>query len=273
MILSCLTGYSCKIQVLDWNILGSTNRGWAHVREQLVLANIKGYDIVFLQEVPLTKDGTEKRLAVPAGYELAMSDSGNRKPCILYSNKLKCEDTTSVTEKLKSVNEWTEHSEYFDRLRIQVFSLTAMGDLSKFVAISLHAPRSNTTHFCDKVKAFIKTVVDECELPVLVGGDFNTDVYDWRYDGFLGLHKSRRRRIDFIAMRVPERSHLQIEKVQILEDITIPAEKTLEVMRSEGEMISVNDFMEHSTYDFYRDLCDSHMPLTAEIEYHEKCDE
>ena len=280
MILSCLTGHSCKniIRVLSWNIMGSTNRGWARVRKQVVQANIKGYDMVLLQEVPWVKTGTKKRLADPAGYKLVMSESANRHSCILYNpQKLQCEDddTTVIKKSLKSVKDWAVHSEHFNRLCVQVFSPTAMGGLSKFVAISLYAPRSNTKPFCNVVKASIKKVVAVHKLPVLVGGDFNTDIYDWKNDGFLGLHEARHKRIDFIVMKVPKRSHLKIVKVQVHEDIAIPAEvQKSEVMRSEGdEMISVKDFTKHYTHEFYRDLCDSHMPLTAEIEYHEKCEE
>ena len=248
---------------------GSTKEGMTAIRQQVVVPNIKGYDIVFLQEVPWVKAGTKVRLADPAGYDLSINESGKRHSCILYNpKKLQWEDhdTTTVTELMKSVKGWgVDHS---NQLCVQVFSLTAMGELSKFVAISLHAPRSNTKAFCEVVKTSIATVVAVHKLPVLVGGDFNMDVYRWRDDGFLGLHKSRYKRIDFIMMKVPERIHLKIVKVQIL-DIDIPEDvQTSKVMRSEGEMISVKDFKEHYTYDFYRDLCDSHMPLMAEIEYH-----
>ena len=53
------------------------------------------------------------------------------------------------------------------------------------------------------------------------------------------MHEARHKRIDFIVMKVPKQSHLKIAKVQMHEDIAIPAEvQKLEVMR-EGEMISV----------------------------------
>lgn len=268
---SRLTGYSCKniTRILSWNIMGSTSRGWAHVRKQVVLANIQHYDIVLLQEVPWAVKGTKKCFATPARYDVVMTKStgGSRNSCILYNpRKLQCEDTTAVIKSLKSVEGWAKH---FNRLCVQVFSQTATGGFSKFVAISLHAPRSNTEHYCDVVKASIEKVVAVHKLPVLVGGDFNTDVYAWKNEGFLGLHEARHKRIDFIVMKVPKRSHLKIANVEMLVDIDIPTEaQKLEVMRIKGEIISVEEFKKHYIKDFYRDLCGSHVPLTAEIEYH-----
>ena len=255
--------------------MGQGGEGWAEARKAIVLSNIQGYDIVFLQEVQWVERGTKQHLAAPAGYELVMtrSEHENRNSCILYNpEKLHCEDddTKTVTEMLKSIKGWTECSK---RLCLQVFKLKEKGDTSKFVAISLHAPRKQETEsFCDAVKVGIRKVVADHKLPVLVGGDFNTDIYDWKKDGFLGPHLSRHKRIDFIVMKVPEENHLKMTKVQQLEDIDIPAAaQNLEVMRkSEDTMITVSEFKEHYTYDFFIDLCDSHMPLTVVVTYHDQ---
>ena len=110
LILSCLTGHNCKntIRLLGWNMMGSTSEGWARVIEQVVLANIRRYGIVFLHEVPWAVKGTKKRFATPAQYEVVMtkSKSGNRNSCILY-NPRKLQgvdaDTDTITETIKSV--------------------------------------------------------------------------------------------------------------------------------------------------------------------------
>ena len=257
--------------------MGQGGEGWAEARKAIVLSNIRGYDIVFLQEVQWVERGTEEHLAAPAGYTLVMTRSEHEKRNlgILYNpKKLQCEDgdTKTVTEMLKSIEGWTTHPGYSKRLCLQVFTLKGKGDTSKFVAISLHAPKTNTKHFCEMVKAGIEKVVADHKLPVLVGGDFNTDIYDWKKDGFLGPHLSRHKRIDFIVMKVPKENHLKMTKVQQLEDIDIPAAaQNLEVMRkSEDTMITVGEFKEHYTYDFFIHLCDNHMPLTVVVTYHDQ---
>ena len=248
--------------------MGSHNRGWARIREQVVLANIRRYGIVFLQEVPWAVNGIKKRFAIPVRYKVVMpKEKSSRSSCILYNpRKLRGvnADTNSITETMKSV-QGRAHREYSKRLGVKVFTLKGKRRTTKFVAISLHAPRRNTKHFCDVVKASIKKVVAHHKLPVLVGGDFNTDVYDWKNEGFLGLHEARHKRIDFIVMKVPKRNRLRIGKVQMHENVVIPREtQKLEVMR-EGERTSVKKFKKQYTYNFYQGLCDSLMPLTAEI--------
>ena len=53
---------------------GSTKEGMTAIRQQVVVPNIKGYDIVFLQEVPWVKAGTKVRLADPARYDLSINE-------------------------------------------------------------------------------------------------------------------------------------------------------------------------------------------------------
>ena len=270
LILSCLTGFShkCIIRVLGWNIMGSHNRRWARVREQVVLANIQRYGIVFLQEVPWALTDIKKRFATPARYDVVMpKEKSSRSSCILYNPSTLegvDDDTDTITETMKSV-QGRAHREYSKRLCVKVFTLKGKRRTTKFVAISLHAPRRNTKHFCDVVKASIEKVVADHKLPVLVGGDFNTDIYGWKNEGFLGLHEARHKRIDFIVMKVPRRNRLRIAKVQMRENVVIPRKtQKLEVMR-EGERTSVKKFKKQYTYKFYQGLCDSHMPLKAEI--------
>ena len=232
--------------------------------------------MVFLQEVQWVERGTEDHLAVLAECELVMtrSENGNRNLCILYNpDKLQCEDgdTKTVTEMLKSIEGWTTHPGYSKRLCLQVFTLKGKGDTSKFVAISLHAPKTNTKHFCEMVKAGIEKVVADHKLPVLVGGDFNTDIYDWKKDGCLGLHEARHKRIYFITIKVPKENHLEMGDVSNFEYIDIPAQD-LEVKRkSESKPILVRRFREEYPYDFFIHLCDSYMPLTVVVTYHDQC--
>ena len=255
--------------------MGQGGKGWSAARTEIVQPNIRGYDMVFLQEVQWVKKGTKDRFAAPAGYEVVMKmrKEEDRHLCILYTlDKLKCEDddTKIVTDKLKSIKDWTKYSE---RLCLQVFTLKEKGNTSKFVAISLHAPRTNSKHFSDVVKAGIEKVVADHKLPVLVGGDFNTDIYEWKNDGFLGLHNGRHKRIDFIVMKFPEKSHLEMGEVLKFENIAIPAAaQDLEVKRkSKTAQITVRQFVEEYLYDFYIHLCDSHMPLTVVVTYHDQC--
>ena len=248
--------------------MGSTNRGWARVRKQVVLANIRRCGIVFLQEVPWAVRGTKKHFATPARYKVVMtkSRSGNRNSCILYNpRKLRGvdADTKTINKTIESV-QGKAYPEYTKRLCVKVFALEGRRT-TKFVAISLHAPRKNTKHFCNVVKASIKKVVAVHKLPVLVGGDFNSDMYGWKNEGFLGPHEARHKRIDFIMMKVPKRNNLKIAKVQVHEDIAIPKDvQKLEVMR-EGKRISVKAFSKCFTNTFYQWLCDNHMPMTGEI--------
>ena len=258
--------------------MGQGGEGWAEARNTIVPPNIRGYDIVLLQEVQWVEKGTKDRLAAPAGCELVMtrSENGNRNLCILYNpDKLQCKDgdTKTVTEMLKSIEGWTTHPGYSKRLCLQVFTLKGKGDTSKFVAISLHAPKTNTKHFCEMVKAGIEKVVADHKLPVLVGGDFNTDIYDWEKDGFLGLHEARHKRIDFITIKVPKENHLEMGDVSNFEHIDIPAAaQDLEVKRKgEAKPILVRRFREKYPYDFHIHLCDSHMPLTVVVTYHDQC--
>ena len=148
-----------------------------------------------------------------------------------------------------------------------MFTLLGEGDTSKFVAISLHAPKTDTETYCNAVKEAIGRVVAKHNVPVIVGGDFNTDIYDWKYDHFLGLHKTRHKRNDFIIMKVPRDNHLEIGNVTPLEDIDTSTVQDLRLRRGNGRVTQLSEFKEDYTYEFYQHLCDSHMPLTVAIKW------
>ena len=156
---------------------------------------------------------------------------------ILYrSPKLQCEDAhkTKVTKTLESVDGWKTH--YSKWLCVQVFTLKGKEDTSMFVAISLHAPykdKKEIRQFCDLVKAFIEEVITFHRLPVLVGGDFNTDIRHWKGSGFKGLdYDTDCIPRDFITMKVPEEKyHLEMAEVQKMECDTIAIPKDAKAKR------------------------------------------
>ena len=277
-----------EIRALSWNIMGDTHEGWATVRSVIVHPNIQGYDIVFLQEVQWVEDGTKKRLATP-GYDpilkkskdksstplfevaLTRSNGDDRNICILYKpDRLQCEDASAVTQTLRSVAGWKD--EYSERLCVQVFTLKGKGDTSKFVAISLHAPKyAENKPVCDLVKAFIEDVVTVHRLPVLVGGDFNSDIRHWNenHGDFLGLDYEgcNPKPIDFIVMKVPR--IMEMAKVQKMEchKITITNAEDIEVKLKDETIMTVAECKERSTANFSKHLCGSHMPLTVVVKY------
>ena len=281
---TCLKGHNPDgtIQVLDWNMMGLTHKGLAEARSEIVLANIQGYDIVFLQEVQWAETGIKGRLATPAGYEVAMTRSkgADRNTCILYNSGKLHEDPDSVTRALIMSNLANWHDEYSQRLCVRVFTLVGKGNTSKFVAISLHAPNDvhmNNT-FCELVRAFIEEVVTVHRLPVLVGGDFNSDIRHWNLnDGdFLGLdYEAGRNPIDFIVMRVPTGNiHLEMAvsvRVMRQDEIDLPEDaQDLQVVMARGGMrqiIPVREFKEQYSDSFFMHLCGNHMPLNTVIRY------
>ena len=255
--------------------MGKSSEGWAEARREIVKANIQGYEIVFLQEVQWVEKGTKENIARPAGYEVVLVRSAheNRNTCILYNaERLQREDekTKEVTETLAGDQRWTAYSK---RLCVQVFSLKGKGDSSKFVAISLHAPKPTNDNysFCDLMKTAIKRIVKHHKLPVLVGGDFNTNITWWEKDGFEGLdYDAGRIPIDFITMKVPRiNNHLKMDKVQKMEgeNIAIPEKaRSIEVALKGGSM-TVQIAKENAVGNFWSHLCDYHMPLTVDIVY------
>ena len=183
------------------------------------------------------------------------------------------EDTlkTKLTTRLKSMKGWTE--EYSQRLCVQVFTLKGKGDTSKFVAISLHAPykkKKEIRHFCDLVKAFIGKVVTFHRLPVLVGGDFNSDIRHWIGSGFKGLYyETDRNPIDFITMKVPEEYHLKMEDVRQMEcdEIAISERAEAIEVKLKDDSMTVAAYKEESIDNFFQHLCGDHMPLTVVVKY------
>ena len=262
-----------ELKVLNWNIMGECYGGWAKARSKIVQHNIQGYDVVFLQEVQWVEEGTKERLA--AGYEVVMESSqhNNRNTCILYnSDRLQHEDdyTDTVTKTL--LRGWTEH--YSKRLCVKVFSLRGKGDTSKFVAISLHAPKKTEDNhsFCDLVKAGIEKVVADHKLPVLVGGDFNSDIHRWEDDGFQSLnYDAGRSPIDFITMKFPrQNNHLTIGMVQKIkrDNITIPPDaEDIMVELKKSLKMKVKECKVKAVDKFYQHLCGYHMPLTVVVTY------
>ena len=255
--------------------MGKSLEGWAEARKEIVKANIQRYEIVFLQEVPWKEEYTNENIARPAGYEVVLVRSAheNRNTCILYNaERLQCENekTKEVTKTLAGDKRWTAYSK---RLCVQVFSLKGKGDSSKFVAISLHAPKPTNDNysFCDLMKTAIKRIVKHHKLPVLVGGDFNTNITWWEKDGFEGLdYDAGRIPIDFITMKVPRKNnHLKMDKVQKMEgeNIAIPEKaRSIEVALKGGSM-TVQIAKENAVGNFWSHLCDYHMPLTVDIVY------
>ena len=296
-----------ELRALSWNIMGETRKGWADARRIIVEANIKGNDIVFLQEVQWVVTDTHDtkelfvKLATRAQYKVGpMTRSEHRKTdtFILYnSKKLQCEgedekeeeeeeeeeeeaededeDTlkTKLTTRLQSMEGWTE--DYSQRLCVQVFTLKGKGDTSKFVAISLHAPyknRGDNQDFCELVRDFIEEVDTVHRLPVLVGGDFNTDISCWKESGFKGLdYEAGRIPIDFITMKVcRKKNHLEIAEVQKMkcDEIAIPeSAETIEVHLKDGSKMTVAECKEKSIDNFSKHLCGYHMPLTVVVKY------
>ena len=255
--------------------MGEGGKGWAKARRKIVVPNIQGYEIVFLQEVQWAEKGTQKYIAGPAGYEwvLVRSAHNQRNTCILYNaERLQREDkeTEEVTKTLTGVEGWTAADS--ERLCVEVFSLkkTKAQDSSKFVAISLHAPRTDNASFCDLMKTAIKDIVDIHKLPVLVGGDFNTNIVGWKDEGFEGLdYDAEREPIDFITMKVPEKNnHLKMKKVQKMKRkqiITLEAED--EVVLKDGSRTTVEELKDKAVDNFSLHLCGYHMPLTVDIVY------
>ena len=258
--------------------MGSTKPGWAAARLLIVLCNILGHDIVFLQEVQWVERSLQKVLTFArAGYELVMTSNehNNRNTCILYNpERLQCakEDTEAVTATLKSVSGWTD--DYSKRVCLHVFSLRGKGDAPpKFAAISLHAPKGiqDNQSFCGPVKDAIERIVAHHNLPVLVGGDFNSDIYRWKVDGFQGLdYEAGRSPIDFITMKVPgSNNHLTIGKVQKMkcEEIKINNAEDIQVEFKDGSKTNIKDCKDKAADNLCRHVCGSHMPLTVPVLY------
>ena len=260
--------------------MGEGGKGWAEARREIVRNNIQGYDIVFMQEVQWQEKRTKKDIARPAGYEVVLASSAheNRNTCILYNaERLQCKDKKTkdkITKPLTADQRWTAYS---NRLCVQVFSLKGKEDSSQFVAISLHAPsksKADNDSFCDLMKTAIEEIVEDQELPVLVGGDFNTNIRWWEKDGFEGLdYVPGRAPIDFITMKVPRiNNHLKMGKVQKMkgENIVIPVaddDESIEVKLKDGTETTAEDLKDKAVDDFFRHLCGCHMPLTVDIVY------
>ena len=252
--------------------MGDTGTGWAEARRIIVRANIQGYDIVFLQEVPWVEDGPRMKRLATKELKVARKGSGIDTYILYNPGRLQEEDASAVTHAMRSVAGWK--NEYSEQLCVQVFTLKGKGDTSKFVAISLHAPYKNkgdTRDFCNLVFDFIEKVVTVHSLPVLVGGDFNTDIYRWKDSGFKGLdYEAGRTPIDFITMKVPEEEyHLEMAKVQKMEcdEITITDTEDIEVKLSPTTEMTVAACKDRSTANFSKHLCGDHMPLTVVVTY------
>ena len=257
--------------------MGETRTGWAEARRKIVVSNIQGSDIVFLQEVQWKEESTKEYIADPAGYDrvLVRSTHENRNTCILYNAKRlqrEDEETGKVTTTLNAEEGWT--AEYSKRLCMQVFSLNGKGDPLKFVAISVHAPnkeKCDAYTFCKLLKTAITNIVDKHKLPVLVGGDFNTNISGWKDEGFVGLdYDTECEPIDFITMKVPEKNkHLKMKKVQKKKReqiVTLEADH-IKVELKNGRKMKVEALKDRAVDDFYGHLCGYHMPLTVDIVY------
>ena len=256
--------------------MGEGWKGWTEARKNIVAANIKEKDIVFLQEVQWAESGTKDIAKQEYEVLLEKSEHGNRNNCILYNAKrlhLEDKETDKVVKTLAKEEHWTAYSK---RLCVQVFSLKGKEGLgsSNFVAISLHAPTGTDGNylFCDLMKTVIKKIVVNHKLPVLVGGDFNTDIRWWEKDGFEGLHyDAGRNPIDFITMKVPRKNnHLKVDKrVQKIKPkkIDISGNKDREVVLRDGSRTTVERLKDDAVDNFCLHLCGYHMPLTVDIVY------
>lgn len=269
-----------ELKVISWNFMGSMAKGWSAARQEIVKENIrKDYDMMFLQEVPWTEKHLIQYLEIPVQYTVAGSICKSSRCYILYkSEKLQecqteSDGVAATVAKTVEGHKWIAN--YSNEVCIHMFTLKGRGDQAKFVAISLHAPKGSkdvTKAFLGHVRTLIGRVVDDHGLPVLVGGDFNTDdrdiIDDWKKDRFIGLnYDSERRRIDYITMKVPEHSnYLEMAKVKQMKfsDIVIPQLQGFEV-KEDGKTIEVQDFRRQYEYRFFGSLCDHHMPLTVGI--------
>ena len=257
------------------------------------------------------EEGQDKGALAPKGFKVAMTrgSSGQDNCCIFYrSEKLEeckpeddpvaeallldvaramkeamSEEQMNMTEEQKKdfakeqqemLNDWDK--KFSQRVCIRVFKLKEKGSTPKFVAISMHAPKKNNKDrkaFLDDMRTLIQLVVGEYGLPVLVGGDFNTDehIQDWERDRFTGLHyESERKRIDFITMKVPvDSSYLKLEEVKQFKfsDIAIPSTAEGIDVKDGGRKIKVKAFRSESEHRFFGSLCDHHMPLTVAVTY------
>ena len=83
------------------------------------------------------------------------------------------------------------------------------------------------------MRDFIEEVVTVHRLPILVGGDFNTDIFRWKDSGFKGLdYETDCIPRDFITMKVPEEKyHLEMAEVQKMECNTIAIPKDAKAKR------------------------------------------
>ena len=225
--------------------------------------------------------GTEYRLAAPAGYELVMTrskDSGSN-VCILYNpRKLKPEGNAHVIETARNVTDWTD--EDFQRVCIQVFTLQGKGEASRFAAIGVHAPRDihgRNERFCRLLKIVIETIseVHRPVVPILLAGDFNSDIRHWNSYRFLvPEYEPDRNPIDFIALKITKVNHLEIAEVteKPYSDIKIPQEAQDLLVKQDGAMKTVRQLIEEcgeDRYSFFNCLCGGHRPLSAVVTYSE----
>ena len=278
-----------RLQVLSWNVKGSSLTGWTEARKEIVKHNIsKDYDLIFLQEVQWAEKGIRKWL-IPSEDEFkvatTLSEDKQTNNCILYrSEKLQLladdPQVKEVAECLQQIPDWKP--EYSKRVCIGVFTVTEKGDTSKFVAISLHAHhgdkgKDNNEKFCKGAKAFAEKVVDDLGLPVLIGGDFNADIRGraWKEAGFVGLdYKSAYAgtRKDFLTMKCLDQTHLTMEGVHEMTDQEIEIPRSAQVMKvklKSKDTKTVKDLQDESSSNFFIHLCDYHKPLTTVVTYHD----
>ena len=269
--------------------MGDTGTGWAAARTEIVLDNIQGYDIVFLQEVQWAESYIKKYLAAPAGYEFAItkSEKKNRNVCILYNpEKLKCEDAELVN-KIMTDTGWTDIQ--FQRVCIRVFTLHERGKTSKFVAIGVHANNDVYINeaFCRLLKITVEKISEvqgPCALPVILGGDFNSDIRYWEIDSvFLGLmYETDRNPIDFITLKPVRDSHLEMAEVRVTQytEIKIPPKAQelkvqIKVRARTGKkkkkiMLTVAELKRKYGEKLHiRYLCGGHRPLTVVVKFHD----
>lgn len=270
--------------------MGPHVKGWPEARKAIMKENIgKDYDLVFLQEVPWNDDHLIQYLdlSTPVQYRVAGNIWKSRSCRILYKSTKLQECKTECDKVAATVRETVENWEdnYSEGVCIHTFTLKGKGGLTKFVAISLHAPKdaSSNKPFLDCVRRLIGKVVDGYKLPVLVGGDFNTDeIDDWEDNGFIGLnHKTERRRIDYITMKVPEyNNYLQLEMAEVeqmrFDHIVIPeTAQGLKVKKKskDKKTVKVQILKSKDQYKFFGLLCEHHMPLTVVLTCHSYIDQ